>query len=100
NLFFKPRDEDGAFGSRPDEAHIAANDVDELRQLVNAQLAYEATDARDARIILTRPDRAVLFGVGAHRAKLDHPENVVVQSEALLCVENRPARIELDGYCR
>ena len=40
-----------AFGSRAYEIHVAANDVDELRQLVKPQLANDAAHARDARVV-------------------------------------------------
>ena len=41
----------------PDQAHLAAQDVDELRQLVQRRLAQQAPDPRDAgsSAILNRP---------------------------------------------
>ena len=44
-------------GSRPDNAHVPQQDVDELGKLVEAELAHEGADARHARIIpqLARP---------------------------------------------
>ena len=44
-------------GARPDEAHLAAEDVDELRQLVEARPPEEAPAARDARIVRQVPVR-------------------------------------------
>ena len=48
----------GPLGARTDEAHLADEDVPELRQLVEATLSQEATDLGDARIVLLREDSA------------------------------------------
>src|SRR4029450_2233486 len=40
----------GRFRSRPDPAHVAAQDVEELRQLVEAAPAQKAADSGDARV--------------------------------------------------
>src|SRR5947207_12535387 len=63
-------DEDGPLGSRSDEAHVAGEHVEELRQLVDARPAQEGADSSDARIGWLREARAFLFGAVAHRAKL------------------------------
>ena len=61
---------------RADEAHVAAQHVEDLRQLVDAHLADEAADARDAIVVGRRPARAsVLLGVDAHAAELEHAEH-------------------------
>ena len=44
--------------ARTDEAHVAAQDVPELRQLVHRGRAHEPADARDARIARGRLHRA------------------------------------------
>src|SRR4029078_12153110 len=49
-------DEKTAFRARPHEAHVAAQDVVELRQLVEARLADEAADAGDAIVAGLRPE--------------------------------------------
>ena len=38
-------------GARADEAHVAPEDVEQLRELVEARASQEAPDARDARIV-------------------------------------------------
>src|SRR5207237_8186851 len=48
-------DEEGALGTRADEAHVAAEDGEDLRDLVEAGLAQEGPDPGDARILLRRP---------------------------------------------
>src|SRR5437764_12708075 len=68
NLLRQLLDEERAFRTRPDEAHVAADDVPQLRQLVEAGLADEAADAGDAVVAVAGPDRrAALLGVLAHR---------------------------------
>src|SRR5262249_269373 len=88
---FKLFDEDRALWPRSDQAHLAVNDVNQLRQFVDPQLADPAAHARAARIAFAGPDRAVRFGVHAHRTKLDDPESSIVDSDSLLFVEDRPA---------
>src|SRR3954468_2546431 len=57
--------------SRPDHAHVAAQDVPELRQLVERELAQDAADARDPRVArVDREARTLLLGVDDHRAEL------------------------------
>lgn len=75
----------GNDGTRADEAHIAADDVPELRQLVEAGLAQEGAELRDARIVL---ELEVLFPLLAGRGVL-----LEVFLEGFLCV--RDHRLEL-----
>src|SRR5206468_2480246 len=67
--------------ARADEAHVALEDVPELRQLVEARLAEPRTDARHARIAGDLEDRAdhlvevlelglLRLGILDHRAEL------------------------------
>src|SRR5262245_58415068 len=91
-------DEEGAFGARADEAHLAAQDVDELRNLVNAGFANEGADAGNSGIATLRPLRpSVLFGVLPHRAKLDDLEDAPVLADPFLRVKDRPGRFQLNG---
>ena len=49
--------------------------------------------ARDARIVLLRPDRSRLpLGIVLHRAELEDREGLAVESHPLLLIEHRPAR--------
>src|SRR5882672_460488 len=66
NSLFKLFDEDRAFGPRPDQAHLAANDIEQLRQFINPSFANPPAHARHARIVFVGPDWAVRFGVYAH----------------------------------
>ena len=44
---------------RADEAHLAAQDVPQLGQLVDREAAQDAADRRDARVVPDLEDRAV-----------------------------------------
>src|SRR5215212_1446801 len=56
-------------GPWANEAHFAFQDIPELRNLIDASLANDASDACRARVAFSGPDRAVLFGVNSHRAE-------------------------------
>src|SRR5712691_3104079 len=96
NFLRQLRHEMRALRTRADKAHVAAQDVPELRDLVHANLAYEATHARHAIVFCLRPDGAVFLGVAAHRTKLHQREHAAVAAHALLSVKDWSARIEFD----
>src|SRR5215204_5572463 len=53
---------------RPDDRHVSAEDVPELRELVQRQPAQHAADARDPRVAdVDRVTRALPLGADAHR---------------------------------
>src|SRR5215510_16559250 len=90
NLFAQLLDEERAFGARPDEAHLAAQDIDELRNLVQAGFANESADTGDARVAVLRPLRpAVFFGVLQHRAELDDLEDAPIFAYPFLRIKDR-----------
>ena len=91
-------DEVRALGARADEAHVAVEDVPDLRQFVEAGGADEGADARDARVVVGRELRAREFlGVDAHRAELVDLVGPAEAAGADLAVEGRAAVFELDG---
>src|SRR3569623_3760359 len=74
-LLFQILHELRAFGARADEAHFALQHRPALRQLVEANLADESPDSRDAGIVLFGPHRLPAdFGILAHRPQLDAVE--------------------------
>src|SRR5690606_28754829 len=57
--------------TRTDDVHITFQHVPQLRELVEARLAEETAEARDARIVLRSPHLLLLARTrGAHRAEL------------------------------
>ena len=85
--------------ARPDERKVALeDDVEELRQFVEAGLADETPDAGHARVALGDELRRVGVGVaGIHRAELVDVDQLVVEAVALLLEEHRSLAVELDG---
>src|SRR5215207_2424668 len=83
--------------ARPDQAHVAADDVPELRQLVEREPPQDASGPRDARIALVHgPPGSLLLGAGHHRAELEQLEVLAVPPDAPLPVEDGAAVLELD----
>src|SRR5262245_59754264 len=85
---FELLDEDRAFWPRPDQAHLAANDVEQLGQFIDPQFANPSAHSRYARIAFVGPDRAVRLGVHAHRTELDDPERLVMKPDPFLQVKD------------
>src|SRR5918998_4122634 len=80
---------------RPDEAHVAAQDVEQLRQLVDRQTAKYAADARYAGVALVHcPTRPARFGADDHRPELEELELAAATTDAPLAIQDRPAVLE------
>src|SRR5687767_3934374 len=50
-------DEERPLGTRPDDRHVALEDVPELRQLVEVEAAQPLSHRRRARVVVARPHR-------------------------------------------
>ena len=84
-------------GAGADEAHVAAHDVPELRQLVERQPPQQPARARDARIAFVDGEaRALPLRADLHRPELHELELLAVQADPPLPVEDRAAVVELD----
>ena len=82
---------------RADDRHLAAQDVDQVRQLVEREAAQQAADAGDARIALEHVDAgAHRRRAGDHRAQLPELEGRAAATDAALAVEDRSAALQLD----
>ena len=86
------------FGSRSDEGHCAAQDVVELGYFVESVFAHNASEGRDARVVVAGESRASLFGVDIHRAEFVHLEGFAAVTDAFLCVEYGARRGAFDDY--
>ena len=74
--------------ARPDQRHLAAQHVDQVRQLVDRRAPQERADAGDPRVALVdRHPGADVLGAGDHRAQLDDLEAVPVLADAVLAVD-------------
>src|SRR5262245_55957607 len=99
NLFGQLRDEVRPLRTWSNEIHLAFQDVPELRDLVDANLANDAANARGAVVTFRRPDRSFLFRIDSHRAKLRQYERSAVSADTFLFVKHRSVRFEFDEDC-
>ena len=87
----------GALRARTHQAHLAAQHVHDLRQLVQMQPAQHAPDPGRAGIARRRPHRAgTILRPVDHGAELDQPKRASAQSKARLAVEHRTGTVEPD----
>ena len=83
----------GALGAGSYDGHVAFQDVQELREFIEADSADEAADGCDAGIVLTGGESryAVFFGIHAHTAEFVDREYLPVFGETVLLVEGGAA---------
>lgn len=81
--------------ARPDERHIAEENIDELREFVDIGATHEVADARFAGIVLCGL-LAVAVGIDTHGAEFVAVELLAVESAALLAEKNGPRAGEFD----
>src|SRR3569623_1357338 len=79
-----------------DEAHLAAQHVDELRPLVDRGGADEAADAGHARVVLLRLRHGKTALGHSLGAELPDHEGLAVEAAARLLEDHRAARLEHD----
>ena len=89
-------EEDGADGSRADEAHVAAQDVPELRDLVQLRRLQPLAERRELLLgapheLLAEVRAEARLGVGLQRPELQHEEDAPAAPDALAAVEDRAA---------
>src|SRR5881275_2289653 len=83
--------------TRADDRHVAADDVPELRQLVEAQPSEDTPALRDARVAAVDGEPgSLLLGADHHGAQLQELEVGAASADADLLVEDGPAVLELD----
>ena len=83
----------GALRAGSYDGHVAFQDVQELREFIEADSADEAADGCDAGIVLTGGESryAVFFGIHAHTAEFVDREYLPVFGEAVLLVKGGAA---------
>ncbi len=82
------RDELWAFGARADEAHVTAQDVDPLGNLVEVQSAQNLPDPGDAVVKLPRPKWPACLRVGDHCPELEQGEGAATATDPDLAVKD------------
>ncbi len=83
----------GAFGAGAYDGHVAFQDVQELREFIEADSADEAADGGDAGIVLAGGESryAVFFGIHAHTAEFVDRKYLPVFGETVLLVKGGAA---------
>ena len=91
----------GQHRSRADEGHVPADDVEDLRHLVDAPPAQDSAERRDARVgLVTLEDLrigqaddlvSIFVGSHVHRPELRHRDHLATTPHALLRVQDRAA---------
>ena len=82
--------------TRADDAHVATQDVPELRELVDRGPPEDAADPRDPAVALVhRVAGADALGADDHRAELEDLEVVAVLAHARLPVQRQAPVLEL-----
>jgi hypothetical protein len=79
------------FWPGPNKAHIAGNDIDELRQLINLHYPERPPEWQEARIIACRGGSPKLVRVLDHGAKLAHPNRMPAFPNPNPSVQDRTA---------
>ena len=80
----------GAVRPRTDQRHAAKQDVQQLRQLVDAEAPQEAADRSDPRIVPGRRLPGPKVGhVGEHGPELEDINRLVVEPDARLDEQDR-----------
>ncbi len=77
-------------GPGPHDAHVAAQDVDQLREFVELGGAQHATDRGDSLVSVARDERA--RGAVGHGSEFQEREDPKVTPDPFLPEENRPGR--------
>ena len=84
-------DEHWPFWTRADKAHLPLQDIDELREFIDAELSQEPSHLSYPRIIVCAHHRTChFFSITHHSTKFMHDELSPIQSHSLLMVESRP----------
>src|SRR4029434_1884191 len=79
--------------TRPDDTHLAAQHIPELRDLIDAKLPEKTSQRINSIVVIARLMRDSLF-IQSHRAKFVNDEPAVLNSGAHLFVEKRARRLE------
>ena len=97
-FLFELFDEVRPFGSRADEAHVAVEDIENLRQFVEPGGADEFADFGNARVVFGgQLGTGIFFGIDAHGTEFINLIFLAKAADADLAVEDGTAVAEFDG---
>lgn len=99
-FLFEFFDEEGPFRSWADEAHVAVEDVEDLRQFVQAGGADEFADFGNAWVVFRcQLGTGIFFRIDAHGTEFVDFIFLAEAADADLAVEDGTAVAELDSQC-
>src|SRR2546430_145774 len=88
------------FGTWSHYAHVSLQNIDELRQLIEASFSQDTPDTRPSVVGLGRPADVAVGGTAhSHRTKLIHLKWQAIESDPVLHEENGPRRSQPNQYC-
>ena len=97
-FLFELFDEVRPFWSGTDEAHVAVEDIENLRQFVEPGGADEFADFGNARVVFGgQLGTGIFFGIDAHGTEFINLIFLAKAADADLAVEDGPAVAEFDG---
>ena len=77
--------------ARTHESHFSPQHIKDLRQLIETRFTHDLAERGDSRIVLFGPHGTCTgFSIDHHRAELENPENLAVQTDTVLREQNRP----------
>lgn len=97
-FFFEFFDEEGPFWSGTDEAHVAVEDVEDLRQFVQAGGTDEFADFGNTRVVFRRQlGTGIFFRIDAHGTEFVDLIFLAKAADADLTIEDGTTVAEFDG---
>ena len=96
DLFLKGLLQLRPFRARADQAHVALQHADQLRQFIDPQPAQPAAHPGHAGIVPAGPARPLAFRTLPHAAELRDSDGFAVEAGAHLAVEHRSAVLKAD----
>lgn len=85
-------------GTRTHQAHVSSQHVPQLRQFVELPVAQEGTYWGDAGIPSAHGEQALLVRAYPHAAEFQQGEWHPAPADALLAIQHRTRRTQLDQY--
>lgn len=82
------------FWTGSDQAHIAFEHIDELREFVELVFSKESSQTSDAWIVTRCRWATELIGANNHRPEFENEEGLASESSSACSIESRPRRIQ------
>src|SRR5579864_2199055 len=97
NFFLQQLAEIWNLRTRSDQAHLSAQNVEQLWQLIQSEFPDETAQPRNARIAIFGPPRPALFRALPHGTEFQDLEGSPAQPNPLLAEKYRPSTLHQNG---